>query len=94
MTNFSIEKEAEVLGLRDSLKRKATTLAKLDEEILAVIADDDIVDEIEACEKVQEAIDLKVSEIDVMLKRARNVKKGEASSEDTKSTHEAVTLEA
>ena len=73
MAGFTLDKEAELLGLHDSLKRKAAILAKLDEEILNEITDDDIADEIEACEKVQESIDMKISEIDVLLSRARNV---------------------
>ena len=70
MKAFALVMDGETLGL----KRRDGILAKHDEEIWNKIHDDDIVDEIEACEKVHVSIDKKVSEIDVILSFSRNVK--------------------
>ena len=75
LKNYDVSKEAEVLAQRDSLKRKAMVLAQLDGEILVELEEEDIDDEIEASENLQIDIQTKISEIDVLLKRAADVKK-------------------
>ena len=67
---FDMKNEAELLGLRDTLTRKAVILAQLDDEILQETEDDDIDDAIEANEAIQEKIQQKIREIDVLLRRA------------------------
>ena len=71
---YDPSKEAGLMAQRDHLKRKAVVLSQLDEEILATLADDAIDDEIEATENIQVNIQNKISEIDVMLKRAADAK--------------------
>ena len=74
LQDFDPTKEAELLAARDNLKRKALVLAQLDEEILGLTEDKDIEDEIEDTENIQLGIQSKISEIDVLLKRAAEAK--------------------
>ena len=67
---FDMKKEVELLGYRDTLKRKAEVLAQLDDQILLETDDEEIPDMIELNEKVQFQIQEKITEIDVILKRA------------------------
>ena len=73
--DFEITKEAELLGLRDALKLKALVLTQLDDEILMEAADDEISDMIEMNENCQLQIQQKITEIDVLLRRAYEAEK-------------------
>ena len=70
LATFDIKMEVELLGLRDTLRRKAEILSQLDDEILLATDDAEIPDMIELNEQVQINIQEKITAIDVMLKRA------------------------
>ena len=70
LKEFDIKMEVELLGLRDTLKRKAEILSQLDDEILLATDDGEIPDMIELNEQVQLNIQDKITAIDVMLKQA------------------------
>ena len=70
LRTFDVKMEVELLGLRDTLKRKGEILSQLDDEILLETDDDEIPDMIETNEKIQLEIQEKITGIDVQLKRA------------------------
>ena len=91
---FDPSKEAELVAQREVLKKKAALLTKLDEEILELLADDDIEDEIEASENLQVMIQTKISEIDVMMKRAADVKEKKEKEKETPKAAAPIVTEA
>ena len=70
LKDYDMEKESKLLGLRDTLKRKAEILAQLDDEILIETDDAEIDEMIDTNEEVQLQIQEKITEIDVLLRRS------------------------
>ena len=75
VTDFDLRKEPELLALQESLRRKTGVIAKLDEEILEVLEnDEEIVEEIVASEETQLYIQTKITEVDCFLKKMNATK--------------------
>ena len=83
LKDFDLKKEVELLGYRDTLKRKAEILAQLDDEILMQTEDDDIDEMIEENEKIQSQIQAKITGIDIFLKKIHRFEDEKKAAEKT-----------
>ena len=70
--NYDASLEVDMIAFRDTLKRKAVIISKLDEEILETLDDDEkIIDEVDNSEGIQADIQFRIVKIENLLQKQK-----------------------